>query len=172
MQLWALHPASHHDMRMDRHSVSGETAGQTEKTPAGSHSHLASFWVQRFRCVCVVYCFFSLGCRFIFSHRLWTRNPQPGLMMIDGWYLQRIADTRNDLESQWTLICVWKRRLGRPSSVWDGFLRIFLSDPRGSGFQGDKTSKKPVYHSKPRIFMSAGVLDDVYLLENQAKSGA
>ena len=56
MQLWALHPASHHDMRMDRHSVSGETAGQTEKTPAGSHSHLASFWVQRFPCVCVVYC--------------------------------------------------------------------------------------------------------------------
>ena len=34
-------------------------------------------------------------------------------------------------------------------------------------FPGDKTSKKPVYHSKPRIFMSAGVLDDVYLLENQ-----
>eukprot|EP00913_Durusdinium_trenchii_P029453 g27606.t1 len=33
---------------------------------------------------------------------------------------------------------------------------------------GDKTSKKPIYHSKPRIFMSAGVLDDVYLLENQA----
>ena len=47
---------------------------------------------------------------------------------------------------------------------------IFLSDLRGC-FQGDKTSKKPVYHSKPRIFMSAGVLDDVYLLENQAKSG-
>lgn len=65
-----------------------------------------------------------------------------------------------------------KTAKGRPSSVWDGFLRIFLSDPfRGSGFQGDKTSKKPVYHSKPRIFMSAGVLDDVYLLENQAKSG-
>jgi len=59
---------------MDRHSVSGETAGQTEKTPAGSHS--------------------------------------------------------------------------------------------------DKTSKKPVYHSKPRIFMSAGVLDDVYLLENQADGKA
>lgn len=33
---------------------------------------------------------------------------------------------------------------------------------------GEKTSKKPVYHSKPRIFMTAGVLDDVYLLQNQA----
>lgn len=39
---------------------------------------------------------------------------------------------------------------------------------KAGGTHSDKTSKKPVYHSKPRIFMSAGVLDDVYLLENQA----
>ena len=32
--------------------------------------------------------------------------------------------------------------------------------------------KKQIHHAKPMVFMSAGVLDDVYLLENQAGEDA
>ena len=96
MQLWALHPASHHDMRMDRHSVSGETAGQTEKTPAGSHSHLASFWVQRFPCVCVVYCFFCLGCRFIiYKSTVYEPTTRAATGVDDDWWMISSEDRWN-----------------------------------------------------------------------------
>ena len=80
MQSWALHPTSHHDMRMDRHSVSGETAGQTEKTTAGTHSHLASTVLSSKICMCLCCLVFLLLGLWLYTS---TVNPQPVLMMID-----------------------------------------------------------------------------------------